>query len=218
MYRYHDLVLDSHSVLLSLMYFLDIFGTCVFAVTGSFKAIEHRYDIVGIIIVATVTGTAGGIMRDVLFGILLPNALTNPIYITVTIITGISVFFLYGKLNSQRKLFIIFDAIGLGVFTLTGGYSAYIHFGANLLVIMTAGVLTAVGGGILRDVLVNEHPIVFTKEIYAAASFLGIVTFYLLILAHVNFELNVTIATTMIIVFRLLSVKYNLNLPRVRSE
>jgi uncharacterized membrane protein YeiH len=83
---------------------------------------------------------------------------------------------------------------------------------------MTAGVLTAVGGGILRDVLVNEHPIVFTKEIYAAASFLGIVTFYLLILAHVNFELNVTIATTMIIVFRLLSVKYNWNLPRVRSE
>jgi uncharacterized membrane protein YeiH len=83
---------------------------------------------------------------------------------------------------------------------------------------MTAGVLTAVGGGILRDVLLNEHPIVFTKEIYAAAGFLGIVTFYLLILAHVNFELNVTIATTMIIVFRLLSVKYNCNLPRVRGE
>jgi uncharacterized membrane protein YeiH len=85
------------------IYFLDIFGTAVFAVTGSFKAIEHRYDIVGITIVATVTGTAGGIIRDVLFGIHLPNALTYPIYIIATITNGVSVFFLCRKLNSQKN-------------------------------------------------------------------------------------------------------------------
>lgn len=158
-------MLDSHSVLLSLVYFLDIFGTAVFAVTGSFKAIEHRYDIVGIIIVATVTGTAGGIIRDVLFGILLPNALINPMYITVTIIAGISVFFLYRKLSSQRKLFIIFDAIGLGVFTLTGGYSAYSHFGANPLVVITAGILTAIGGGILRCTCERTSNSIYKRDI-----------------------------------------------------
>jgi uncharacterized membrane protein YeiH len=206
---------ESHAVLFTVVYLLDVFGTAVFAVTGAFKAIEHKYDIVGIVIVATVTGTAGAIMRDLLFGIHFPAALSNPVYIVVTTIVAICVFLLYRKLRSQRKLFIIFDAVGLGVFTLIGAYTVNAHFGENPLLIIIGGVITAIGGGILRDVLVNEHPIVFTKEIYAAASFLGVIAFYVLEVSQVSLEISVTATIVIVIAVRLLAVKRNWNLPRV---
>ena len=208
-------MLESHEVLLTVVYLLDVFGTAVFAVTGAFKAIEHKYDIVGIVIVATVTGTAGGVMRDLLFGIHFPTALSNPVYIIVTTIVAICVFLLYGKLRSERKLFIFFDAVGLGVFTLIGAYTANLYFGENPLLIIIGGVITAIGGGILRDVLVNEHPIVFTKEIYAGASFLGVVAFYALEVTQVNLEISATATIGIVIAVRLLAVKRNWNLPRV---
>jgi uncharacterized membrane protein YeiH len=210
-------VLESHAVLLTVVYLLDVFGTAVFAVTGAFKAIEHKYDIVGIVIVATVTGIAGGIMRDLLFGFHFPTALSNPVYIIVTTIIAICVFLLYGKLRSESKLFIIFDAVGLGVFTFIGAYIASLYFGENPLLIIIGGVITAIGGGIIRDVLVNEHPIVFTKEIYAAASFLGVVVFYALEVAQVNLEISATATIVIVIAVRLLAVKRNWNLPRVTS-
>jgi uncharacterized membrane protein YeiH len=211
-------VFESHAVLLTVVYFLDVFGTAVFAVTGAFKAIEHKYDIVGVVIVATVTGTAGGVMRDLLFGINLPTALSNPIYIVVTTIIALSVFLLYRKLKPQEKLFIIFDAVGLGVFTLVGAYSIYVHFGENLLLVIIGGVITAIGGGIFRDVLVNEHPIVFTREIYAAASFLGVLAFYSLEVAQVGLEISVTATIVIVITIRLIAVRRNWNLPRVRLQ
>jgi uncharacterized membrane protein YeiH len=200
------------------VYALDVFGTAVFAVTGAFKAIEHKYDIVGIVIVATVTGTAGGVMRDLLLGIHFPTALTNPVYISVTTVVAICVFLLYRKLKSQKNLFIIFDAIGLGVFTLVGAYTVVVHFGENPLLVIISGVITAIGGGILRDVLVNEHPIVFTREIYAAASFLGVVVFYLLEVLQVSLEIAVTTTIMIVIAVRLIAVERNWNLPRVTPQ
>lgn len=211
-------MLDSHAVLLTAVYFLDVFGTAVFAVTGSFKAIEHKYDIVGVVIVATVTGTAGGIMRDLLLGIHFPTALSNPIYISVTTVVAICVFYLYRKLKSQKNLFITFDAIGLGVFTLVGAYIVVGQFGENLLLVIISGVITAIGGGIFRDVLVNEHPIVFTREIYAAASFLGVLAFYLLEELQVSLEISVTTTIIIVIAVRLLAVERNWNLPRVTPQ
>lgn len=98
----------------TLIYILDVFGTAAFAVTGAFKATEHKYDIVGIIVLGTMTGTAGGIMRDLLFDVHPPNAISNPVYIAATVMTSILVFFLYRNLSSQKKLFVVFDAIGLG--------------------------------------------------------------------------------------------------------
>lgn len=211
-------MLDSHAVLLMVVYALDVFGTAVFAVTGAFKAIEHKYDIVGIVIVATVTGTAGGVMRDLLLGIHLPIALSNPIYISVTTVVAICVFLLYKKLKSQKNLFIIFDAVGLGVFTLVGAYTVIIHFGENPLLVIISGVITAIGGGIFRDVLVNEHPIVFTREIYAAASFLGVLVFYILEVLQVSLEISVTTTIIIVIALRLIAVERNWNLPRVTPQ
>jgi uncharacterized membrane protein YeiH len=193
---------------------LDLFGTMAFAVTGAFKAIEHKSDIVGIIILATITGVAGGVLRDIIFGRIPPVAVANPWYLIITVATGIALFFLYRTLKKHWNLFLKFDAIGLGVFTIIGATIAYNLMGLNFLAMAFAGVLTAVGGGILRDVFVNEIPIVFVKELYASASFVGVVIFFGLLAAGV--DLNVAAIPSIVAVtgLRLLAMKYNWNLPR----
>ena len=98
-----------------------------FAVTGSFKAIEQKSDIVGVIILSIITGLAGGIIRDVIFGRFPPTAIVDPVYLLITISTGITIFFLYPRLKKHWNLFIKFDAIGLGVFTVLG-CKRCIHF------------------------------------------------------------------------------------------
>jgi uncharacterized membrane protein YeiH len=192
---------------------LDLFGTMAFAVTGAFKAIEHKSDIVGIIILATMTGVAGGVLRDVVFGRIPPLAIVNPLYVVITVATAVAMFFLYRSLKKHWNLFLKFDAIGLGVFTIIGATFAYNIFGLNFLAMAFAGVLTAVGGGILRDVFVNEMPIVFVKELYASASFIGVVIFFGLLAAGI--DLNIATIPSIIAAtsLRLLAVKYNWNLP-----
>ena len=196
---------------------LDLFGTMAFAVTGAFKAIEHKADIVGIIILSTITGVAGGMIRDIIFGIFPPTAITNPSYLVVTVASGIVIFFLYPSLKRHWNLFLKFDAVGLGVFTVIGASIAYNLFGLNFPTMAFAGTLSAVGGGILRDVLVNQIPIVFVKELYASASFVGIVTFFILLVTGVNLNI-VTIASILVVIsLRLVAMRFNWNLPRART-
>jgi uncharacterized membrane protein YeiH len=194
---------------------LDLFGTVAFAVTGAFKAIEHKSDVVGIIILATITGVAGGVIRDLVFGTI-PLAVINPLYVIITVATGVVIFFLFRALKKHWNLFLKFDAIGLGVFTIIGATFAYHMFGLNFLAMAFAGILTAVGGGILRDVFVNEVPVVFVKELYASASFIGVVIFFGLLSAGLDLNLaaipSIIAATTL----RLLAMKYNWNLPQVK--
>ncbi len=193
---------------------LDLFGTMAFAVTGAFKAVEHKSDIVGLVILATITGVAGGVLRDLVFGQIPPLAVTNPYYLIITTATGIAIFFLYRALKKHWNLFLKFDAIGLGVFTVIGATIAYHLLGLNFLAMAFAGLLTAVGGGILRDVFVNEVPIVFVKELYASASFVGVVIFFGLLAGGI--DLNVAAIPSIVVVtgLRLLAMRYNWNLPR----
>ena len=199
------------------IYVLDLFGTMAFAVTGAFKAIEKKSDIVGILLLATITGVAGGTIRDVILG-QFPNSISDPTYVIITVISGIVIFFLYSRLKSHWNLFLKFDAIGLGVFAIIGATFAYHLIGMNFLAILLAGMLTAVGGGILRDVSVNQVPIVFVKEFYASASFIGIVVFYLIL--HFGGELYYATITGIVLttLLRLVAMKYNWNLPRVKGN
>ena len=199
-----------------LIQFLDLFGTMAFAVTGAFKAVEHKSDIVGVLILSTITGVAGGVIRDIIFGKLPPTAVINPLYIIITISTGVVIFLLYPILKTHWNLFLKFDAVGLGVFTVIGSAFAYNIFGQNFLTMSFAGVLTAIGGGILRDALVNEIPLVFTKELYATASFIGIVILFVML--SININLSVASIPTIVVVtsIRLIAMKFNWNLPRAR--
>ena len=199
------------------IYVLDLFGTMAFAVTGAFKAIEHKADIVGIIILATITGLAGGTIRDVVFGKTLPNSLIDPTYVIITVISAVVLFLLYSKMKKHWNLFLKFDAVGLGVFTVIGATFAYNLFGMNFLIIVLSGMLTGIGGGILRDVFVNQTPIVFVKELYASASFIGAIVFYFTLLITNEVYAATILGIVLTTGLRLVAMKYNWNLPRVRS-
>jgi len=195
---------------------LDLFGTMAFAVTGALRAIEHKYDIVGIIILATTTGLLGGVMRDTILGIFPPYNFSDTIHIALTTIAATIIFFLYHRIKKYENMFNIFDAIGLGVFTFTGASIAYSLFSTNFVLIVISSLLTAFGGGILRDVFVREPPIVFTKEVYALASFIGVILFLILVNVKLQFEfiaIAVIFVTTCI---RLISIKLQWNLPKVK--
>ena len=189
-----------------------------FAVTGAFKAIEHKADIVGIIILATITGVAGGTIRDVILGKELPNSLIDPSYVIITVVSAIVIFLLHSKMKKHWNVFLKFDAIGLGVFTVIGATFAYNMFGMNFLVIVLSGMLTAIGGGILRDVCVSQTPIVFVKEPYASASFLGAAAFYLVILLTNDVYAGTISGLLLATGLRMVAMKYNWNLPKVRSS
>ena len=200
------------------IYILDLFGTMAFAVTGAFKAIEHKSDIVGIIILATITGVAGGTIRDIILGKFPPNSLLDPAYVSITVATGIVIFFLFSHLKKHWNVFLKFDAIGLGVFTIIGATFAFNIFGLNYLAMVLAGMLTAIGGGVLRDVFVNQVPIVFVKELYASASFVGVSIFYLLLMVDVELYIASIVGIIITTGMRLVAMKYNWNLPKVRGD
>ncbi len=199
------------------IYILDLFGTMAFAVTGAFKAIEHKSDFVGIILLATITGLAGGTIRDVVMG-QFPNSFADPTYVIITAASGVCIFFLYSRLKKHWNLFLKFDAFGLGIFTIIGGTFAYNLFGLNFLPIIFAGVITAVGGGILRDVFVIQVPIVFVKELYVTASFIGIFVFYFVLYLGGELYIATIIGIVIATGVRLTAMKFNWNLPRVRGN
>jgi len=196
---------------------LDYLGTAAFAITGASKAIAHKADIFGIIVLATVVGVAGGITRDVIFG-RFPTAFSDPIYVSITVITGIVMFFLYSYFKKRMNVWLVFDAIGLGVFSIIGASIAYQIVGLDFLPIMFAGVITAIGGGILRDVFVRDIPIVFVKEVYAVASIIGIVIFYAILSYGGEMEVASIIGIVAATGIRLLAMKYKWNLPKVKDS
>ena len=196
---------------------LDYLGTFAFAVTGATKAISHKADIFGIIVLATVVGVAGGITRDVIFG-RFPIAFSDPIYVGITVTTGIVIFFSYSYFRKRMNVWLIFDAIGLGVFSIIGATVAYQLVGLNFLPMLFGGMITAIGGGILRDVFVREIPIVFVKEVYAVASLIGVVVFFGTLSSGIDLQFASIIGIVVATGIRLLAIKYNWNLPKVRGS
>ena len=197
----------------NLIQFLDLFGTMAFAVTGALKAIEHKLDIFGVIFLAAITGLAGGIIRDVVLGRIPPSGISELSYVSIAVVTAIAVFFLHPRIKGKMGLFLIFDAVGLGVFTIIGATVALNIYGFNVLLMVFAGMITAIGGGIIRDALVNETPLVFRKELYTSISFVGVLLYILLIYEGINLEISSIICIIFVTVFRIMALHYKWNLP-----
>jgi uncharacterized membrane protein YeiH len=197
----------------NLIQFLDLFGTMAFAVTGALKAIEHKLDIFGVIVLSAITGLAGGIIRDVLLGKIPPSGISELSYVSIAIVTAIVVFFLYPRIKGQIGLFLIFDAVGLGVFTIIGATIAFNMYGFNVLLMIFGGIITAIGGGIIRDTLVNETPLVFRKELYASISFIGVILYILLIHQGMNLEVSSIICILFVTALRIMALRFKWNLP-----
>ncbi len=196
---------------------LDYLGTIAFAVTGASKAIVHKADIFGIIVLSTVVGVGGGVIRDVIFG-RFPVTFSDPIYVGLTVLVGVVMFFLYVKFKKQMGIWLVFDAVGLGVFSILGASIAYQVVELEFIPMLFGGMITAIGGGILRDVFVREIPIVFVKEVYAIASVIGIMIFYVILSSGVDVQIASIIGIVTATGIRLLAMKYNWNLPKVRES
>lgn len=190
---------------------VDIIGTVAFAVSGILVGIRNKLDLFGVYVLAMLTASGGGIIRDVVIDRDIPVFFTEWKYFAAITGSMVVTCVLYKLVNRIISVIILFDAIGLGVFTVTATYKAIEH-GLPVLGVVFAGVITGVGGGILRDILVNEIPLIFRSEIYAIPSIIGSVLFYML-RNNVNISVNTYICITVVLAVRMISVKFGLNLP-----
>ena len=156
----------------SLLLMLDLAGTAVFAISGAAVGVKHRLDVFGVCVLAFVAGNAGGMLRDVLIGAIPPVAFGGWQYVTVSLLAGVATFVWHPRLERLHAPILISDAAGLGLFSVSGTQKA-LAFGANPLIAALLGMLTGIGGGMLRDVLVREVPTVLRKELYALAALAG---------------------------------------------
>ncbi len=209
------------------MFILEILGTIAFSVSGALAGIRKEMDILGVAIIAIVTATAGGAIRDITLGITPPSVFRDPIYLIVVLITV--TIFLVGlrlrKFNSPlvtkpiRFLEILInlsDAIGLGVFTVSGVSVAISNgYGNNIFLVLFVGTITGVGGGILRDVFTMRIPSVFVRHIYALASMIGALIFFIL-RTYIYKSLAMVITVAIIVIIRFISHRYKLSLPKIK--
>jgi uncharacterized membrane protein YeiH len=151
---------------------LDVAGSFVFALSGALAAVRARLDVFGVVVVATVTAIGGGVLRDVLLGLTPPNALRHWWYLAVPAAAAVLVFIWHPQVTRMLRPIVVLDAAGLGLFTVTGTRLA-LEQGLGATGACALGVLTGIGGGVMRDVLLREIPLVLRREIYALASAAG---------------------------------------------
>ncbi|HEX6043894.1 MAG TPA: trimeric intracellular cation channel family protein, partial [Pyrinomonadaceae bacterium] len=157
---------------------LDLLGTFVFALSGAVVGVKRRLDIFGVLVLSFAAATAGGIMRDVLIGSTPPAAIRDWRYMAASVLGGLLIFVWFPRSQQSsrvRNFVLLFDAGGLALFAVTGTQKA-LGYGLNPLMAALLGMLTGVGGGILRDVLVAEIPHVLRSDLYAVAALAGAVT------------------------------------------
>ena len=197
-----------------MIYLLDIFGTFVFAVTGAMVSSHKKMDLFGAFILAFVTATGGGTLRDMILGNT-PVFWVDDINYVLAVICGVTAaFFFAGFIKKLDRPMLFFDAVGLGVFTLVGANKAASAHVSTLSVILLS-VITAVMGGIIRDILGGDVPLIFKKEIYATACFSGALLYVLLKSADIPALLVTSVPIATVILIRLISIRYNISLPGI---
>ena len=193
---------------------IDIIGTFAFAVSGVFSAMERRLDAFGVLIISFVTAIGGGTIRDVLVGNLPVNWLQNQSTILVILLSALLTIFFGTYLKQFHTALFLFDALGLGLFTIIG-LEVGLKRGFTAGVCIALGTISACFGGVLRDVLLNKVPLIFQKEIYALACILGGVVYYLLLKTTVNEDVAKIACILLIFFIRVFAVRYQLSLPRI---
>ncbi|MBR5796296.1 MAG: trimeric intracellular cation channel family protein [Erysipelotrichaceae bacterium] len=205
------------------IFILEILGILSFAVSGSILAMEKECDLFGVIVLGCITSIGGGLIRDVILGIHPPMAFQDPIYAIVSIITSLLTFILFYKNQTFVQKYIkkldyvnlLFDSIGLGIFVVVGINTAIQYGSTNTFLILFTGLITGVGGGILRDMMATQIPMVLHKRIYAVAALIGGTTYYILYLLIPD-NIAIIIGTLTTIIIRLLAAYYKWNLPKVK--
>ncbi|MDK2847309.1 MAG: hypothetical protein PWP34_662 [Desulfuromonadales bacterium] len=201
---------------MSLLYALDLVGTAAFAASGALAGIRRKMDLFGVMVLGLVTAIGGGTLRDLLLGDNPPFCFKNETYLYLAVAVSLLTFALYRHMNSMRQSLLFFDAIGLGTFVVIGTEKA-LYFKLGLLGAVIMGVITATAGGITRDVLANQIPLILRKEIYASACLTGSILLVLLVHAGTDRSLALLIAAATVIAVRLLAIRFNWALPRAQD-
>ena len=209
------------------MFILEIIGTISFSISGALVSIKARLDLLGVILLGCITAVGGGITRDILVGAVPPRIFSKLYILLIAVLTALAVFIIA---YIRRKKFAslqkrvehtnnFFDAMGLAAFTVTGTELAFAYgFSENMLLAITLGVLTGVGGGVFRDILVNHTPYILEKHVYALVSIGGAVVYYLLRIYVTDSAVSFIIPMVMIVVLRMLAAKYRWSLPKVKID
>lgn len=201
---------------MNLILFIDILGTIAFAISGVLTALNKRLDPFGILIIAFATAVGGGTLRDVLIDA--PVAwMRNLTYVYVIVGSTIFAVIFRKRLGYIRKSLFLFDTIGIALYTVVGVEKG-IEAGFSPVICVALGTMTACFGGVLRDILCNEIPIIFRKEIYATACILGATAYFLMNETLIPEGFIVIIAGAIVIVVRLLAVYYKLSLPSIYKK
>ena len=195
-----------------IIFAFDIAGTVIFAITGAVSGVRLRLDLLGVVVFACTVGVGGGILRDTIIGAAPVAALQNETYLLCCIVAGLAVFFCAKYIENHQRVILICDAVGLGVFTAIGAAKGDLY-GLGTIGMTLCGVLSAVGGGILRDVMSRKIPDVLTSDFYATASLIGGLAYcYLRTLDMGTFSLFCTVML-LVIGIRCAAVFFRIRLP-----
>ena len=169
-----QLIVNEQIVVNTLLVAFDLGGTFVFALSGATAGVKHRLDLFGVLVLSFAAGNSGGIARDVMIGAHPPAALSDWRYVAVSMLAGLITFYWFPIINRLSSPMLVFDAAGLALFAVSGAGKA-LAFGAGPVGAILLGMLTGIGGGMVRDILVMEIPTVLRTELYAIAALIGAV-------------------------------------------
>ena len=203
---------------MQLPYYIDLLGTWVFAISGALAASDKNVyrDIFGVTFTGFVTAVGGGTLRDMILGTRPAWVSDGNYLIAITIGVLVAIFFKYYILK-YRRTFFLFDTLGIALYTVVGVQKS-LEFGVSPLAAIIMGMFSAVMGGVIRDTLINEIPLIFRKEIYATACLSGAAVFVVLKLFGVDDNMNSFISVFIIMLVRTIAVKYRLTLPKIGAR
>ncbi|REE24573.1 trimeric intracellular cation channel family protein [Winogradskyella pacifica] len=196
---------------------IDILGTIAFAISGALVAMNKRMDPFGVLIIAFVTAVGGGTLRDVMIGIEPVSWMRNMTFVYVIISSAFFAVLFRKRINYLRKSLFLFDTIGISLYTVVGIETGLIA-GLHPLICIAMGTMTACFGGVLRDILCNEIPVIFRKEIYATACILGGITYFLLLQFFEDRNILFVIVGLVVMTVRLIAVRYKISLPTLYKK
>lgn len=196
---------------------IDILGTIAFAISGVLVAMNKRMDAFGVIIIAFVTAVGGGTLRDLMVGVEPVSWMRDITYVYVIVGTTVFAVLFRNQLKHLRRSLFLFDTIGIGLYTVVGIETGLVA-GLHPLICIALGTMTACFGGVIRDILCNEIPVIFRKEIYATACILGGLTYFLLLQFLEDRNYLFIIAGLVVIIVRILAVRFKISLPSLYKD
>jgi uncharacterized membrane protein YeiH len=197
----------------TLLYSLDLLGTAAFAASGALAGIRRNMDLFGVLVLGMVTATGGGTLRDLLLGDTPPFIFKDETYFYLSIIISLAVFLFHQRMDSLQHILLYLDALGLGTFVVIGTGKAF-EYNLGFVGSVMMGVITATAGGMMRDMLSSQVPLVLQKEIYASACLLGGALLYLLHSTPLPPIWSLMLSASAVVVLRICAIHFNWSLPK----